>query len=138
VNKIRTYSELKQINLFENRFNYLKLVGHIGEETFGFDRYLNQMLYRSRRWRSLREKIILRDEGCDLACLGYIIHNGLIIHHMNPISIEDIESDNNDIFDPEFLITTSSRTHRAIHYGDESLLEKPPVIRQLNDTVPWK
>lgn len=136
---MRTYSELISIPTFEERFEYLKLDGTIGEETFGFDRYLNQQLYHSPEWRSLRNKIIIRDDGCDLAIPDRKIFGRVIIHHMNPITIEDIENNNPDIFNPEYLITTFKMTHDAIHYGDESLLIlSEPVIRTENDTIPWR
>lgn len=136
--KIRTYSELKRLKSFEERFDYLKLDGSVGQTTFGFDRYLNQMLYQSKRWRQVRDKVIMRDNGCDLGIEGYEIHDQIIIHHLNPISIDDILEENDDIFNMEFLISTSKRTHNAIHYGDESLLPKGPIERQPNDTCPWK
>lgn len=136
--KIKRYSELRKLKSFEDRFGYLKLSGRIGLESFGSERYLNQMLYKSKRWREVRDIIIIRDEGCDLGCLDYQINDILVIHHINPITLEDIEEDNPDIFNPEFLITTSILTHRAIHYGDESLLSKPLVIRYSGDTVPWR
>lgn len=136
--KIRTYSELKRLKSFEERFDYLKLDGSVGQTTFGFDRYLNQMLYQSKRWRQVRDKVIMRDNGCDLGIEGYEIHDQIIIHHLNPISIDDILEENEDVFNLEFLISTSKRTHNAIHYGDESLLPKSPIERRPNDTCPWK
>ena len=135
---IRTYSELMSIDYFEERFDYLKLKGQVGIETFGYDRYLNQLLYRSRKWRDLRDHIIIRDDACDLAMDGYQILGRIVIHHMNPISIEDIENERSVVFDPEFLICTSHITHNAIHYGDESLLIKVPKERKPFDTCPWK
>lgn len=134
---IRTYRELRKLNSFEERYDYLRLKGDVGRSTFGFDRYLNQMLYRSRRWLRTRDEIIIRDEGCDLGISGYDIFSKIIIHHMNPLSIDDIEDAKDEIFDPEFLICTSHRTHMAIHYGDESLLAKAPIIRRPGDTIPW-
>ena len=136
--RIRTYRELRRLLTFEERFKYLSLKGHVGESTFGFDRYLNQNLYRSREWKHTRYKVIERDQACDLGIAGYEIEAQILIHHMNPISIEDIEAGNEDIFDPEFLICTTYNTHRAIHFGDESLLLKPPVVRRPNDTIPWR
>ncbi len=136
--KIRTYSELSKLLTFEERYRYLKIGGRVGEETFGYDRYLNQILYRSPRWKSVRNKVILRDLGCDLGIEGYDIPGRVLVHHMNPITLEDIENNNEGIFDPEFLISTTHNTHNAIHYGDESLLILAPVIRFPNDTCPWK
>lgn len=137
--KIRTYSELIALPTFEERFKYLQLNGIVGRDTFGFDRYLNQYLYqRSDRWKSVRDKIIIRDNGCDLAVEGYTIFGRIIIHHINPINANDIISDRDYIFDPEFLICVSHRTHNAIHYGDESLLPQAPIERKKNDTCPWR
>lgn len=135
---IRTYSELISIPTFEGRFKYLQLNGEVGVETFGFDRYLNQNLYRSQRWKRIRDSIIIRDNGCDLACEGYEIHGRILIHHINPITVEDIIKENPIVFDPENLITTVHNTHNAIHYGDESLLITGPIERRTNDTCPWK
>lgn len=135
---IRTYSELRTYKTFIDRYNYLKLRGSVGIETFGFDRYLNQVLYRSRRWRRTRDGIILRDNGCDLGVEGYDIYDKIIIHHMNPLTIEDIEDDVDEIYDPEFLISVSFNTHQAIHYGDENLLPKEPIERKPYDTCPWR
>lgn len=135
----RTYSELITLPTFEERFKYLQLNGAVGRDTFGFDRYLNQYIYqRSQRWKSARDKIIVRDNGCDLGVEGYSIYGRIIIHHMNPISVEDILSDRDWIFDPEFLICVSHRTHNAIHYGDESLLPQTLIERTKNDTCPWR
>lgn len=136
--KTKTYRELRRLLTFEERFKYLSLKGHVGESTFGFDRYLNQNLYRSREWKQTRYKVIERDQACDLGIAGYEIETQILIHHMNPISIEDIESGNEDIFDPEFLICTTYNTHRAIHFGDESLLPKLPIVRRPNDTTLWR
>lgn len=135
---IKTYSELITLPTFEERFNYLKLEGAVGESTFGFDRYLNQNLYRSQEWKSVRNKVIIRDNGCDLACEGYEIYGKVLIHHINPITVEDIINRNPIIFDLENLITTVHNTHNAIHYGDENLLIKGPIERTKNDTIPWK
>lgn len=136
--KIRCYSDLRQIDTFKERYLYLKLHGVVGEETFGFDRHVNQMLYRSSKWRNTRSKIIIRDNGCDLGIDGYELPNYIIVHHMNPITLEDIEEERDIIFDPEYLICCSARTHKAIHYSDESLLPKEPIIRTPGDTCLWK
>lgn len=133
----RTFSALQKILSFKDRYLYLKLGGVIGETTFGFDRYLNQVLYTSRRWLKTRDTVIVRDAGCDLAVRDFPISGSIIVHHMNPITIEDIEKERDEIFDPEFLISTAPLTHRAIHYGNESLLPKPLVVRHRNDTCPW-
>ena len=134
---IRCYSELKHFDNFLDRYNYLRIGGIVGEQTFGFDRYLNQSFYTSRRWRRTRDKVILRDDGCDLGIPGYDIEK-ILIHHMNPITIEDVENDADWIYDPEFLICTSFYTHQAIHYGDSSLLPKEPIERKPFDTCPWR
>ena len=135
---IRTYSELIKLPTFEERFRYLSLEGVVGASTFGFDRYLNQVFYRSQRWKRIRDHVILRDNGCDLAMEGYEIHDRILVHHMNPITIEDIERESEYLIDPEFLISTVHNTHNAIHYGDENLLPILPVERRPNDTCPWK
>lgn len=135
---IRTYSELIKLQTFEERFNYLKLGGLVGKDTFGFDRYLNQIFYRSKKWKSARDYVIIRDNGCDLGIEGREIHERIIIHHMNPITIEDIEKESEFLLDPEFLITTTHNTHNAIHYSDESFLISIPVERFKNDMCPWK
>lgn len=137
MSRIRTYSELSRLHTFDERYQYLKLSGVVGESTFGFDRWVNQEFYRSRQWKSIREQVIVRDDGCDLGVPGYEIHRGLIMHHMNPISMDDIEHGEEWILDPNFLITTSHRTHNAIHYGDESLLPREPVVRKFGDTKLW-
>ena len=134
----RSFSELKKIRTFEERYQYLRLRGTVGQSTFGYDRYINQLFYNSKRWLKTRDSIILRDKGCDLGIEGYELNSRIIIHHMNPITIEDIEQDLDVIYDPEFLISTSSDTHRAIHYSDSSLLQKTPIKRIYNDTCPWK
>lgn len=136
--KIRNYRELMSYSLFIDRYNYLKLTGQVGEETFGLDRYINQALYKSNRWRETRNKVIIRDNGCDLGVDGYDIYDKIIVHHMNPILLEDIEEDNDDIFDLNYLISTSFRTHNAIHYGDAKLLPVLPKERTAYDTCPWK
>ena len=136
---IRTYSELIQLPTFEERYKYLRLTGRVGEETFGFDRYLNQVVYqRDRRWREARDIVIIRDCGCDLGVEGYEIYGSIIVHHMNPITIDDIRNESDFLFDPEYLICTTLNTHNAIHYGDESLLMTGPIERTPNDTCPWK
>ena len=135
---IRRYSELIRFDSFLDRYNYLQLKGQVGLDTFGLDRYLNQTLYRSSRWRRTRDKVILRDNGCDLGYEGFDIFDKIIVHHMNPLSIEDIEDDVDEIYDPEFLICCSFSTHNAIHYGDERLLPQLPVDRRPGDTCPWR
>ena len=134
---IRTYSELKRFTTFEDRYDYLRLGGGVGASTFGFDRHLNQGLYHSTEWRHIRREVILRDNGCDLGSPGYEIHGGLLVHHMNPINSDDIIRSDDSILDPEFLITTTSTTHNAIHYGDQSLLRTPFVPREHGDTQLW-
>lgn len=133
----RSYSELRRLQTFEERFRYLALRGRVGEQTFGFDRWVNQDFYTSREWREARKEIIVRDNGCDLGIDGYEIHRGLYIHHINPITVEHIEAGDNCLFDPDNLITVAHRTHNAIHYGDESLLPKPLVERRPGDTKLW-
>lgn len=133
----RTYSELRRLATFEERFDYLVLRGEVGRATFGFDRWANQQFYRSRQWKRVRDEVIVRDNGCDLGVLGYDIHANLIVHHMNPITPEDLGNGEDWVLDPEFLITTTHRTHNAIHYGDDSLLVKPPVERRAGDTKLW-
>ena len=136
---IRTYSELIRISDFKGRFRYLQLYGKVGLDTFGFDRVFNQKFYRSKEWRQIRDKIIVRDLGCDLGIEGYeIIHQPIVIHHMNTISLKDIEDSTDFLLNPEYLICTTDRTHKAIHYGDESLLMLPFTERSRNDTCPWK
>ena len=135
---IKTYSEVIALPTFEDRFNYLQLKGRVGQETFGYDRYLNQILYNSYEWRKFRREIIVRDNGCDLACEGHEINGKALIHHINPIRVEDIINRNPMVFDPENVITTIHNTHNAIHYGDENLLIISPIERRQNDTCPWK
>ena len=135
---IRTYSELIQLPTFEERFEYLRLNGSVGKDTFGFDRYLNQQFYRSSEWRRVRDQVILRDCGCDLGIEGYEIPSRVLIHHMNPISIEDLQSMSDLLMNPEYLICVSHRTHNAIHYGDESFIVTTPIERSQNDTCPWR
>lgn len=135
--KHRTYAELYQLKTFEERFRYLELGGVVGSLTFGFDRWVNQGFYHSSEWRSVRNQVIVRDNGCDLGVEGYEIASGLLVHHMNPISLQDIEHGEDWTIDPDFLITTSLQTHNAIHYGDESLLPRGPVERKPGDTTLW-
>lgn len=135
--RIRTYSELTRLKTFKERYYYLKLNGIVGEKTFGYDRYINQILYNSPLWKEVRDQIIIRDNACDLGMEGYEIHGRIIVHHMNPITKEDIESGSDIVFSPEFLICTVDLTHKAIHFGDESLLPKEPIVRRKNDTCPW-
>lgn len=136
---IRTYSELCLLPTFEERYQYLRLDGAVGQKTFGFDRYLNQRFYLSPEWRRIRDEVITRDLGCDLGIEGREICSGrTIIHHLNPISASDIRDKTDSLLNPEFLITTIHRTHLALHYGDESLLFHTPVQRMENDTCPWK
>lgn len=135
---IRTYSELVKMDSFEERFEYLKLNGEVGKETFGFDRYLNQAFYKSPEWRAVRDKVIIRDCGYDLAMPGHEIRGKILIHHMNPITKEDILRRSELLLNPEYLICTIKSTHDAIHYGDENLLMKAPIERTKNDTCPWR
>ena len=135
---IKTYSELITIPTFEERYEYLRLNGRVGEETFGFDRYLNQIFYKSKEWRSIRDYVIARDNGCDLGMEGYEIFGQILIHHMNPITKEDILERKDVLLNPEYLITTVKNTHDAIHYGDRSLLVTTPIERRKNDTCPWR
>ena len=135
--KIRTYSELIQIPTFKERYEYLRLGGHVGNDTFGFDRYLNQRFYHSSEWKQIRRDVIVRDEGRDLAMPGYEIQNGLYIHHMNPIGKDDIQQASEWLLNPEYLVCVSFYTHQAIHYGDANLLNLPPVERTPGDTKLW-
>lgn len=135
---IRTYSELITLPTFEERFKYLKLNGKVGEETFGFDRYLNQIFYKSYTWLKVRDSVIIRDCGCDLGISGREIYGKILVHHMNPIEDKDLINKNDIILDQEYLICTTKNTHDAIHYGDTDLLFTDPIIRSKNDTCPWK
>ena len=136
---LRTYTELSKLKTFEERFEYLRLNGRVGKETFGFDRIFNQVFYKSDEWLAVRDFVIIRDNGCDLGVKGYDINGQrILIHHMNPISLEDIEKRTEILMNPEYLITTIHNTHQAIHYGDENLLIKLPRERTKNDTCPWK
>jgi len=134
---IRSYSELRRLETFEERFRYLALHGGVGISTFGFDRYINQKFYNSRQWRNIRHHVISRDQACDLGVDGYEIHDRLLIHHINPMTVEDVSHGDSSILDPEFLITTTHRTHNAIHYGDERLIPRPLVERRRGDTKLW-
>ena len=136
--RIRTYSEMIQIPTFEDRYAYLRLGGRVGEETFGFERNLNQSFYRSYEWRKVRREVIARDAGCDLAMPGFQIYNNIIIHHIVPITIEDLEDGTDLILDPNNLVCVSEKTHNAIHFGDKSLLPQTPIERRPGDTCPWK
>lgn len=136
---IRTYSELSRIDDFMGRFEYLSLKGSVAEETFGFDRYLNQKFYQSREWRQLRNKIIVRDNGCDLGIPGREIFEYIVIHHMNPLQLDDIINSTDFLLNPEYLVCVSRITHNAIHYGDKTLIEPLELIeRKPNDTCPWR
>lgn len=135
---IKCYSELMLLPTFQARYQYLRLNGEVGKETFGFDRYMNQFFYRSPEWRRVRDLVITRDEGCDLGVPGREIFGRIIIHHMNPIRPEDIRNRSELLLDPEYLITTIHDTHLAIHYGDGHLLIQEPIERRPNDTCPWK
>jgi len=134
----KSYKELIKLNSFEERYRYLRLTGHVGEDTFGWDRYLNQLLYRSQRWKQTRDKAIVRDEGCDLGMPDRPIKGRVIVHHINPLTLQDIEKDSDKLYDLNNLICCSHGTHNAIHYGDESMLDILPPERTPNDTCPWK
>ena len=137
---IRTYYELITLETFEERFLYLKLDGSIGEDTFGFDRYLNQLFYRSPEWKQVRNFVITRDMGCDLAIPDHeIINQQILIHHMNPLTKEDIINKSDYLLNPEYLICTTKKTHNAVHYGDERILDQiVPIVRTKNDQCPWR
>lgn len=135
--KTRSYSDLRRLVTFEDRYDYLQLRGEVGRTTFGFDRYLNQRFYTSREWKSVRNQVIARDEGLDLGVAGYEIYDRVIIHHMNPMTADHIQHGDDDILNPEFLITTTHDTHNAIHYGDRNLLRQPLVDRHRGDTKLW-
>ena len=137
--KQRSYRELIHLDTIKDRFDYLKLTGEVGADTFGSHRFLNQRFYASRQWHDIRKQIILRDSSCDLGVLDYEIHSRPVIHHINPITIEDIENENwEKLLDPDNLITTSYNTHNAIHYGNDSMLPRLPIERRPGDTCPWK
>lgn len=136
---IRTYSELISLPTFEERYEYLRLDGIVCKETFGFDRYINQEFYqRSQEWKRIRDHVIIRDQACDLGIEGREIRGKIIVHHMNPITKEDILNRSDFLLNPEYLICTLKSTHDAIHYGDENLLIKGPIVRTANDTCPWR
>lgn len=135
--RTRTYRELIRIDDYEERFHYLRLDGQVGLDTFGFDRYMNQTFYASREWKRIRKQVIARDEGCDMAFPGYEIYDRIYVHHMNPMTPNDIKHGNDDILNPEFLICVTHKTHNAIHYGDERLLPRPFVERRPGDTKLW-
>lgn len=135
---IRTYSELSKLKTFKERYEYLRLGGTVGADTFGFDRYLNQIFYRSMEWKSIRDFVIVRDNGCDLGIEGREIYGKILIHHMNPISAEDILKRSDLLLNPEYLISTILTTHNAIHYGDVNMLIDAPAERRKNDTCPWR
>lgn len=135
--KLRSYSELRRLDTLEERFEYLQLRGEVGRSTFGFERYVNQNFYTSTQWRQVRHEVIARDDGLDLGVEGYEIYDRVIIHHMNPMTLEDISMGSSDILNPEYLITVSHTTHNAIHYGNKDLLTKPLVERRPGDTRLW-
>jgi len=134
---IRTYTELKRLPSLEERFEYLKLQGEVGQETFGFDRYINQRFYRSVEWLRTRDFVIIRDQGCDLADPEYEIKGRVLIHHMNPVTRQDLEDHPEQVLDPEFLVCVSLTTHNAIHFSDKTLLPTIPITRSKFDTCPW-
>lgn len=135
---LRSYSELSRLRTFDERFRYLLLAGSVGVETFGFDRYVNQRFYRSEEWKHVRNIVIARDNGCDLGIEGRDINGRVYVHHMNPMSFEQINDHMDLILDPEYLVCVTFATHNAIHYGDESYITLAPVERQPNDMCPWK
>lgn len=135
---IRTYNELILLPTFKERFEYLKLSGRVGEETFGFDRWLNQKFYRSAEWKHIRDQVIIRDNGCDLGVEGREIYGKILIHHMNPITKKDILDRTDLLLNPMYLISVTKQTHDAIHYSDESILMNDPIVRSRNDTCPWR
>jgi len=137
MSKIRTYIELRQLETFEDRYYYLELKGVLGRETFGFDRWVNQRFYKSREWKRVRNHVITRDNGCDLGVSGFEIYSGLLVHHMNPVTPDDLKHNEDWVIDPNFLVTTSLQTHNAIHFGDASLLPRGPVVRERGDTTLW-
>lgn len=136
---MKTYTELSKLKTFDERFRYLKLDGEVAAETFGYDRYLNQALYRDPHWKKVRNEVIIRDSGCDLGVEGHEIFQNALVHHMNPITVEQIQRRDPIIFDKEYLITTQHKTHNALHYSDDSILESQKVVvRKPNDTIPWR
>lgn len=136
--KKRYFSELMRLDTFEERYNYLKLVGEVGNPTFGYNRYFNQRFYHSSEWRNVRNEVILRDNGCDLGVPDYEIHGRIYIHHINPITLQDIETLSDNLLNPDNLICVTFDTHNAIHYGDERTLPKVPLQRTPGDTCPWR
>jgi hypothetical protein len=136
--KIRTYAEMSRLQTFEERFEYLKISGAVGRDTFGFDRYLNQIFYKSKEWKSIRNQVILRDNGCDLGLDGYDIYGKILIHHMNPITKEDVLGRSDLLLNPDYLICVTHDTHNAIHYGNKETLASLPMERHANDTCPWR
>lgn len=136
--KIRSYSELSKLKTFDERFDYLVLKGLVGKETFGFDRYLNQIFYKLPEWLSARNEVIVRDNGCDLGIEGYEIHGMILVHHMNPITEDDIKNRSSIVLDPEYLISTTLLTHNAVHYGKKENVIREPIQRMKNDTCPWR
>lgn len=134
----KRYSEMIRLSTFEERFEYLRLLGEVGSDTFGFDRYMNQQFYKSREWKQIRDYVIVRDNGCDLGIADRQIFGRILIHHMNPISKVDIIHSTENLLDPEFLVCVSHETHNAIHYGDLELILKEPIQRTKNDTCPWR
>lgn len=135
---IKTYSDLRRLDSIKERYDYLKLGGNVGQATFGSDRWINQRFYSSTAWRRTRDRVIVRDGGCDLGVMDYQIYKGLYIHHMNPLTVDQIREGDDSILDPEYLITVAFNTHNAIHYGDDSLLPRPPVTRRPGDTLLWQ
>lgn len=133
----RCYSDIRRLEIFEDRFDYLNLAGEVGHSTYGHDRWINQRFYTSFQWRRLRDTVIVRDNGCDLGIEGYEITHDLVVHHMNPIALRDVVDGEDYILDPEFLVCTSKRTHNAIHFGDRTLLPRPPIVREPGDTLLW-
>lgn len=136
--KIRTYAELSRLKTFDERFEYLKLSGNVGRDTFGFDRYLNQIFYKSKEWKSVRNQVILRDNGCNLGLAGYDIYGKILIHHMNPITKDDVLNRSDLLLNPNYLICVTHDTHNAIHYGNKETLTSLSVERCANDTCPWR
>lgn len=138
IQPLRTYSELIKLQTFEERYRYLQLQGRVGKDTFGYDRYLNQQFYRSVEWKRIRDKVIVRDNGCDLGISDRLIHGRILIHHMNPITENDIVHGTDALMNPEFLICVTHTTHNAIHFGTEDLLITAPIERTPYDTCPWR
>lgn len=138
MNKLKRYSEMIKLATFEERYEYLRLFGLVGLDTFGFDRYMNQKFYKSKEWRDIRDYVIVRDNGCDLGIDGRKIRDRILIHHMNPIIQDDIIHSTDLLLNPDYLVCVSHNTHNAIHYGDSSLLIKEPIKRTKNDTCPWR